>query len=139
MDHCIVYFSNSAGPFEEKDLAVILQQSRQNNVQFGITGVMLYVRGSIVQVLEGEKEAVEIMYERILHDDRHTNVVGVLNRPIKERLFAQWSMGYETITTRQLEEIKAIVDLDDHGTAANPDSPVILRMIRLFYDSNRYN
>lgn len=138
MDHCIVYFSNSTGPFEEEDLSVILEQSRRNNAQSGITGVMLYVRGSIVQVLEGRQDAVEAMYQRILNDDRHSNVIGVLNRPIQQRLFDQWSMGYETISTRQLEDIKAIVDLDG-GDQALTDGPAILRMIKVFYDSNRYN
>ena len=54
MEHCIVYFSSSVSQFQEEDLTTILQQSRQNNSESGVTGVMLYVRGSIIQVLEGE-------------------------------------------------------------------------------------
>ena len=51
--HCIVYFSSSVGPLEEKELISILHQSRQHNRQMNITGVLLYVQGRIVQVLEG--------------------------------------------------------------------------------------
>ncbi len=140
MEHCIVYFSSSADSLDENELATILEQSRQNNSKLGITGVMLYVRGSIVQVLEGAKQAVDALYERIQHDNRHTDVVTVLNRPISQRQFGNWSMGYETVTVRQLEELKTIVALDDpNGTGSQANDPILLRLIKVFYDSNRYN
>lgn len=140
MEHCIVYFSSWTEPFREEDLSTVLKQSRRNNDKTGITGVMLYVRGSVIQVLEGEKEALDTLYQRIERDPRHTNVSPVLNRPITQRLFAAWSMGYETISARQLEEIKAIVDLDsDDGIVTTPNDHIILKTIKVFYDSNRYN
>ena len=140
MEHCIVYFSRSVGPFDENDLMAILQKSHQNNSQTGVTGVLLYVRGSIIQVLEGEKAAVETLYNRIEQDRRHTNVDQVLNRPITRRLFGNWGMGYETITARQLEKIKSVVDLDNgNGLISEPADNIILRTIKVFYESNRYN
>jgi hypothetical protein len=140
MEHCIVYFSSSVDSLDENDLAAILEQSRQNNSKLGITGVMLYVRGSIVQVLEGAKLAVDTLFERIQHDNRHKDVMAVLNRPIAQRQFGNWSMGYETLTTRQLEELKAVVDLDNpEGMGSQANDPILLRLIKVFYDSNRYN
>ena len=101
---------------------------------------MLYVRGNVIQVLEGDKEVVDALYQRIERDQRHTNVTPVFNRPISQRLFAAWNMCYETITTRQLEEIKAIVDLDKKEEAStSPSDHIILRTIKVFYESNRYN
>ncbi len=140
MEHCLVYFSSSVGLFQEEDLAAILRQSRHNNAKLGITGVLLYVRGSIIQVLEGEKQTVEALYKRIEQDERHTDVSIGLNRPITQRLFANWSMGYETITARQLGEIKAIVDVDNSQelTAEIPE-PIIFKTLRVFYQGNRYN
>ncbi|MFD2571906.1 BLUF domain-containing protein [Spirosoma soli] len=140
MEHCIVYFSSSVDSFQEEDLLTILQQSRQNNLKHGITGVMLYVRGSILQVLEGEKEAVETLYKRIKQDKRHKEVIMVLNRPITQRLFPTWSMAYETITVQQLDDIKSIIDLDKkEESAATAEDHIILRTIKLFYESNRHN
>jgi hypothetical protein len=140
MEHCIVYFSSSVSQFQEEDLTTILQQSRQNNSESGVTGVMLYVRGSIIQVLEGEKEIVESLYQRIEKDHRHYEVVRVFSRPITNRLFADWNMGYETITTSQLEDVKRTVSLDSSNEL--PDQAkdhIILKTIKVFYDSNRYN
>lgn len=140
MEHCIVYFSSAVEPFDENLLLTILQQSRHNNVQLGITGVILYVRGNIIQILEGKKEAVEALYQRIKQDHRHTNVSQVLNRPIHTRLFKEWSMGYETITTRQLAEIEAIVALNQSDEQATQASQhIILKTLKVFYNSNRYN
>lgn len=140
MEHCIVYFSTSVGLFQEEDLVAILEQSRRNNARQGITGVLLYVRGSIIQVLEGDKEPLEALYNRIERDQRHKNISRVLSRPITERLFTQWSMGYETLTSRQLDALKTIVNLNDRQeTTIESDSPVVLKMIKLFYESNRHN
>ncbi len=140
MEHCIVYFSSSVGLFQEEDLSIILRQSRRNNVRSGITGVMLCVRGSIIQVLEGEKEIVEALYKRIEQDQRHKEVTRVLNRPIGQRLFADWAMGYETITSSQLDDIKTIVNFDNEKEASSASQEnIILKTIKVFYESNRHN
>ncbi len=104
--HCLVYFSTSVRLFDQEDINSILQQSCRHNAQVGITGVLLYMHGHIIQVLEGDKEAVSSLYGRIELDPRHTNVTCVLNQSIKERLFASWSMGYKTLTASQFEEVK---------------------------------
>lgn len=140
MDHCIVYFSTARWLFQEEDLSAILRQSRHNNATTGITGVLLYVRGGIIQVLEGKKEVVEALYQRIKQDQRHINVTQVLNRIITQRLFSDWTMGYETITESQLEEIRLATNVGDDGMLLiEPNDNIILRLIRVFYNSNRHN
>ena len=140
MEQCIVYFSRSVEAFDENDLRAILEKSHQNNASMGITGVLLYVRGSIIQVLEGPKAAVESLSKRIEQDQRHVDVHQVLNRPIAQRLFGRWGMGYETITTRKFEAIRSMVDLDQQdGTGVKADEHIILKTIKVFYNSNRYN
>lgn len=140
MEHCIVYFSKWKGQFPEEDLATILEQSRLDNRKVGITGVTLYVRGSIIQVLEGEKPTIEALYQRIEVDQHHTSVVEVLNRPISKRLFTDYAMGYQTITARQLDEIKRVVDLDGQEKVfVKSKESIILRMIKVFYQSSQHN
>lgn len=137
-EHSLVYFSTSFGLFQEEDLASILQQSRRNNAGANITGLLLYMNGSIIQVLEGEKLAVESLYKRIEQDQRHTHVVCVLSRPISHRLFSRWSMAYETLTTSQLEDIETIVASFRGQPSVSPaDDAVILKTLKAFYESNR--
>ena len=140
MEHCIVYLSSSVGLLQEEDLLAVLRQSRHYNSQHGITGVLLYINGSIIQVLEGEKEVVETLYQRIMQDKRHTGVTRIINRAITQRLFTNWTMGYQTITARQLDTIETVLNLDNHEElAVESDSNVVLKMINLFYHGNQYN
>ena len=140
MEHCIVYFSNWAGPFQEAELITILEKYRQTNAVEGITSVTFYVRGHIIQVLEGQKAAVDRLYGRIEKDRHHTNVTTILSRPISSRLFTGTALGYDTISSAQLEEIKAIVNLDDVAEETTPTTDsIILKMIKTFYQSNRFN
>jgi hypothetical protein len=111
MDHCLVYFSFSVNPFSTEDIDNILEKSRRNNAECGITGLLLYMNGSVMQVLEGDEKAVDHLFERIKQDNRHQDVTQVFSRPILSRLFANWSMGYETVTAQELENIKHIVEL----------------------------
>jgi hypothetical protein len=140
MDICLVYFSSTVKPFQEEDLINILQHSRSHNNKVGITGLLLYVRGNVIQVLEGEQQAVESLYKRIEQDARHTNVSLAINRPIHQRLFPKWAMGYETISHQQLEEIRTVVNLE--RAKASPlilsENP-IYRTLQAFYDGNRRN
>ena len=140
MEHCIVYFSTWREPFHEQELVKRVEQSRQSNADDGITSVTLYVRGNIIQVLAGPEAVVEALFQRIEQDQRHTNVCKVLSRSIQQRLFTGSALAYETITERQLEELKAVLDLDDsQQMAIVPSENIILRLIKVFYESNRHN
>ncbi|GAB3745742.1 hypothetical protein GCM10028817_00920 [Spirosoma pomorum] len=115
----------------------IVEFSRAKNARLGITGVLLYVNGKIVQVLEGQQEAVEGLYKSIQADPRHRDVKTVISHPIAQRLFDKWYMGYETITTKQYEEVENIVSTEPKEEAfVDPEQPVILRMLKRFFDVN---
>ncbi|WP_157816180.1 BLUF domain-containing protein [Spirosoma pollinicola] len=137
MTHCIIYFSTSSWSFTSEDIQDILQQSRSRNAQVGITGVLLYMHGHIIQVLEGDKPAVDDLFERIKKDTRHKQVICVLNQSIKAHLFSQWSMGYETLTTQQFDEIRTIIDLDKPKPVSETENEsAIVKTLRGFYKIN---
>ena len=54
----LVYISSERAPFSAKELDALLASSRARNAENGVTGVMLYARGSFMQYLEGPKQAV---------------------------------------------------------------------------------
>jgi hypothetical protein len=60
--------------------------------------MLLYVDGSFIQVLEGEPDAVQETYTRILADSRHHQVYKLLDEPITVRDFPDWSMGLRDLT-----------------------------------------
>jgi hypothetical protein len=71
----------------------IMQQSRQHNPQFGITGILCHSEDVFLQVLEGGRVNVNQLYAQILKDTRHTDVILLDYQEISERRYAGWTMG----------------------------------------------
>jgi Sensors of blue-light using FAD len=95
--HELIYVSAARRPFDTAQLAAVLEQSRRNNAKVGVTGILLYEGGSFLQVLEGEREVVEALYQRVAGDDRHYRLQRLRARPIATRSFAAWTMGFVSL------------------------------------------
>ena len=134
-DHCIVYRSHSSELLDENELATVLLHSRYHNKKAGITGVLLFLHGQIIQVLEGDQHELSLLYDRIQRDKRHANVTTLISQSVNQRLFSSWNMGYKTLTTSQLEEFNVIVDLNNKK-AFNLNQQSILDLIQAFYNTN---
>jgi hypothetical protein len=95
MLHELVYTSISYGPAPQRMLEEILASSRRNNLRLDITGVLLYENGSYVQLLEGPREAVRLLYYgTIALDVRHRSTHVCWEYPIATRGFGNWQMGF---------------------------------------------
>ena len=90
----LLYASNTSRDTADAVLDDILAASRRNNAGAGVTGMLLYVEGGFMQVLEGEDAAVSAVYDRIAKDRRHWNTLVLLDRQAP-RAFSEWSMGFE--------------------------------------------
>ena len=90
----LLYASNTSRNTADAVLDDILAASRRNNAGAGVTGMLLYVEGGFMQVLEGEDAAVGAVYDRIAKDKRHWNTLVLLDREAP-RAFSEWSMGFE--------------------------------------------
>jgi hypothetical protein len=89
----LIYASRARQPMSDSELTELLDVSRRNNTRDGVTGMLLYDAGAFIQVLEGEQEAVERLWLRIVKDRRHDGIVVIDRGPIDRRGFAQWPMG----------------------------------------------
>ena len=91
----LMYASRAAQDIAGEDLAAILKVSKENNPAAGVTGVLCFCRSSNVflQVLEGGREPVSKLYNRIAQDPRHRDPTLLSYSEIGERSFAGWSMG----------------------------------------------
>lgn len=92
--HQILYVSaahSSVGPAE---VDRILAKARQRNAELGVTGLLLVIEQSFLQLLEGEKGVLEDLMARIGRDPRHTRVLRLLEREVPARQLPSWSMGY---------------------------------------------
>ena len=51
-----------------------------------------------MQIMEGERVAVEVLYERIARDPRHQNLFKLADKTIVERSFSDWSMAFREMS-----------------------------------------
>jgi hypothetical protein len=106
----LIYISTSVKLFSNADLTELLLQSRLNNSKAGITGMLLYSKGTFFQVLEGEEEALNIAFEKIKNDPRHKGIIKMKSGTLAERNFPEWSMGFTTTVPNSVSTLPGFVD-----------------------------
>ena len=89
----LLYASRAAEPGQDSLIEPILLNARRNNPELGITGVLCYGGDIFLQALEGGRDAVNGLYNRIVCDKRHRQVTLLAYDEILERRFAGWTMG----------------------------------------------
>lgn len=91
----IVYASQATREPGERDLLDLLDVARGRNETHDVTGMLLYAYGSFLQQLEGEQAALDPIWRSIERDERHTSIRLLSRRPVEERRFHGWWMGFE--------------------------------------------
>lgn len=96
--HSLAYVSQSTladdPPRAEAAIRSILHSARRNNARRAVTGVLIFTERGFAQVLEGERAAVEDVFEAIVCDSRHHDVTVLYSHPVEARSFAAWAMAY---------------------------------------------
>jgi class 3 adenylate cyclase len=87
------YISRLSVPFAQELVADIVRVAGRNNARDEITGVLICFAQFFFQIIEGEDEKIDRLYEKIGRDPRHTDLVCLRTElDIDGRLFPEWSM-----------------------------------------------
>ncbi len=91
----LMYASRASAKVDAEALAMILKTAKEHNPRIGVTGVLCYCANANVflQVLEGGRNPVSGLYNKIAQDRRHHDVALLSYEEIGERSFSSWSMG----------------------------------------------
>ncbi len=115
--YSIAYISKNVipGTHQEVDsqLADILASARKNNKALNVTGALLYSGGYFCQVLEGEEDTLEDLFETIQMDNRHGNVTVLHFNEIESRGFGDWAMALAGVEDKMRFDIDGILDSKD--------------------------
>lgn len=113
----LAYISKNAikGTPEETTVQIrdILASAHRNNPAKNVTGALLYSGGYFCQVIEGDEEVLEELFETIQMDPRHSDVTVLHFEPIESRGFSEWAMalaGIEESMRFDIEGIRASKD-----------------------------
>ncbi len=101
----MIYASRAADDFHEHDLPDLLKQIRRANAKQELTGMLLYMGGSFLQVLEGQPDMVDAVFGGILRDKRHAQLAAIGRESILERAYEGWTMMHKTLDPVEAGEL----------------------------------
>ena len=109
----IMYLSRAVVRFSDEELEELLLKARQNNSKRNVTGLLILKGRSFLQCLEGKKEDVLAIFEKIKNDSRHDSLVEVIEEEDSKRYFPNWYMGYKTINELDEVRTKKLIDFSE--------------------------
>ena len=138
----LIYLSAATKLFSNIDLLDILTVSRLKNLSLGITGLLIYHEGSIIQILEGDDLQLNFVFNSIKNDARHKNIIKYGNFNIAERSFPDWSMGFKQISDDNWKKLEGYLDLNEKEKfdwIKNSANNQIIKLIKAFANTNSIN
>ena len=74
----------------------------------------MHREGVFLQVIEGESEVIDDLFNRIQRDPRHNEIKIIFDSSVNSRLFPNWAMGCADFDEPELSLIPGIrTDLND--------------------------
>ena len=134
----LIYASQSKKGWDESEIRALLEKSVQNNKNFGITGLLIFLKDRFIQLLEGERKNVYFIYDKIKQDPRHEKLIVLLEGVTEERIFKEWSMGFKAMDQKEFEKLSGYTKLEDlfeETPITNKSHPALI-FLKLFYEKN---
>jgi hypothetical protein len=89
----LIYTSTPAKVLTDAELHKLLHTSRQENSRFEVTGMLICLPESYIQLIEGPKPHIDQLYQNIRQDKRHFRVTTLNEGSIDRRFFPDWAMA----------------------------------------------
>lgn len=131
----LIYVSTAVSEMDTAALDRILESSVELNRKNAVTGMLLYSRGSFMQVLEGPESAVDETYGRICRDPRHQDLYLLSKLPVAKRDFSGWSMGFRRLAETDATAHPAFSPFFSNGFSASQlavERSIALNILRQF-------
>jgi Sensors of blue-light using FAD len=126
----LMYCSLAADNLSPADVQAIVEQAQAANRAAEITGMLMVHEGIFVQWIEGPRQAVLALWQKLLSDPRHRCVVKLLaNKDLQHRSFADWSM--KLVPREYLLKLIEEADYLAKQEAPTPWMPAIEGMLKL--------
>ncbi|WP_025742889.1 BLUF domain-containing protein [Aquimarina pacifica] len=97
MRHIISYVSTASSNLTNSNIQELFSFVEKFNIESNITGILMYSDGNFFQILEGDKEKVLLLFEKIKKDPRHYNIIKMLDKQIEVPSFSTYGSSFITI------------------------------------------
>jgi uncharacterized membrane protein (DUF373 family) len=115
------YISTPMRPMSTEDLMQILNSARLNNIQLGISGMLLFTGSEFIQILEGDEKVIEELLATIKQDPRHRDFRIIEKKKITAREYADWTMGFKRVDKDDLRDIPGLNKIFDTDLSGEID------------------
>lgn len=135
----LIYSSMASPEIEESDLKDIIVSAEKNNHGNEITGMLIFHDGRFFQMLEGSKEKVQAVFEKIQADPRHSAIIKLFEGETSKRHFPDWKMALKVVNADEFEKIKAYETIEEGNKFLTEviDDHLGLQMLRFFYEQHQ--
>lgn len=120
MVYQIIYTSRVRASIDERVTAQIAEDASEWNESQNVTGMLIHSGNMIVQILEGDEDAVQNIYQNVCRDTRHFDVSILGEGRVARREFPLSPMGFKAIKNKDKRAlVTALTDdtsmVDDSG------------------------
>jgi hypothetical protein len=107
----LIYTSVPARPLKDDELQELLRIAREANMRFEITGMLICLPESFIQLIEGPMAHIEQLYQNIQKDRRHLRVTTLREGLVNQRFFPGWAMALkEQDTSHSYVDVLSLQD-----------------------------
>lgn len=99
----LVYTSARKKECDDSEIQKILDACKKNNPSKNITGLLIQTENRFLQVIEGKKDEVIGLSEKIKNDPRHGGVNIRFEKTVDKRLFPNWHMAFKDISNEEIQ------------------------------------
>jgi Sensors of blue-light using FAD len=108
----LVYRSKATGELGSLGLFNLLAQARVRNATLGITGHLIYDGEFFTQWIEGLPASLDALWESLLRDPRHQEIILISRVPATERRFGFWTMAFSSYSSLNSYNIPGFFPVD---------------------------
>jgi hypothetical protein len=109
--HRLVYLSTAVGVLRADELDKVYLRAKANNMNAGITGLLLFYEGTFLQLLEGPAAGISALVQKLRRDKRHANLIILESGAAEDRIFPDSPMQYVPARNLSPGEKQAFSDL----------------------------
>jgi len=128
-----IYSSVATHQFNEDDIPKLLDHARAANAKRDISGMLVYINGNFLQILEGDAQVVDPLVARIQRDDRHKRMSLLIRERITDRNFNDWSMGFQTLLPADVGELVGENDFFESANCLSALDPGLVKAVLLSF------
>jgi hypothetical protein len=111
MPHTLCYVSSAKSSLTDLDIDHLFRVNKRNNTEYGISGILVYNYGNFLQILEGDKQKIYFLFEKISQDSRHNNIIKLIDASTDEHIFEGYDSGFVIVeNSKKLNQLKKYLD-----------------------------